>query len=295
MGGGWFRAEVVPDRLAIGADSETAACNAEVGRELHRDHEHTVIARPLHLAARVDRQLGDADPPLVRQLADERQALADRVDVGDTDKVGGHDATAPNSVVRSAVRPGPTVPDPRSTTLPRRSVKQGWALWFGSFRVVLRVGTAWRSLYTLLVGPFERHAHSVLVVDDYDALREALVETLAAMGCDVCAARSGREALDILAAGLRPCVVFLDLCLPEMDGWTVWERMQAHREWSRTPVVMLSAQDVERERVRKAGIREFLRKPFDADRIIATVDQHCPHPRWGEIRPPPPANPITDG
>jgi CheY-like chemotaxis protein len=125
------------------------------------------------------------------------------------------------------------------------------------------------------MGALERHAHSVLVVDDYDSLRDAFAEALTATGYDVLAASSGREALDILGKGFRPCVVLLDLCMPEMDGWMVWERMQAHREWSQTPVVMLSAQLVDRERVRKAGIREFLSKPVEHERMVATIERQC--------------------
>jgi DNA-binding response OmpR family regulator len=125
------------------------------------------------------------------------------------------------------------------------------------------------------VGAPEQHAHSVLVVDDYDALRDACTAFLTATGFEVLAASSGREALDILAEGFRPCVVLLDVSMPEMDGWTVWERMQAHREWSQTPVVMLSARSVNRERVRDAGIREFLSKPVAPERVVAIVERHC--------------------
>jgi len=125
------------------------------------------------------------------------------------------------------------------------------------------------------MGAPEGHAHSVLVVEDYDALREALDADLSATGFEVVAARSGREALDILGKGFRPCVVLLDLWMPEIDGWGVWQRMQAHREWSRTPVVLLSAQSVDRERVREAGFREFLSKPVEHERVVATIERHC--------------------
>ena len=125
------------------------------------------------------------------------------------------------------------------------------------------------------MGAPEGHAHSVLVVENFDGRREALDADLTATGFEVVAARSGREALDILGEGFRPCVVLLDLWMPEIDGWGVWQRMQAHREWSRTPVVLLSAQAVDPQRVRDAGIREFLSKPVEHELMVATIERHC--------------------
>jgi two-component system response regulator ResD len=125
------------------------------------------------------------------------------------------------------------------------------------------------------MGALEQHAHSVLVIDDYDGLREAFAAALTVVGFDVITASSGREALDILGDGFRPCVVLLDVCMPEMDGWMVWDRMQAHTQWSQTPVVMLSARSVDRDRVRRVGIREFLSKPVEHERLVDTIERHC--------------------
>jgi CheY-like chemotaxis protein len=65
-----------------------------------------------------------------------------------------------------------------------------------------------------------------------------------------------------------------------MDGWTVWQRMQASTELAQTPVVMLSAESAAQERARRVGIRAFLSKPIENERIVATVERHC------ERRPP---------
>ena len=54
-----------------------------------------------------------------------------------------------------------------------------------------------------------------------------MTEDLIARGFDVRGAGSGQEALDILAHGIRPCVMLLDLRMPQMDGCMVWTRMQA--------------------------------------------------------------------
>ena len=63
--------------------------------------------------------------------------------------------------------------------------------------------------------------------------------------------------------------------MPQMDGWTVWQRMQASAEFARTPVVMLSAESADQERARSVGIRELLSKPIENERVVATVERHC--------------------
>src|SRR5688572_29938049 len=98
--------------------------------------------------------------------------------------------------------------------------------------------------------------HNVLVIDDFTDTRDALVTMLQAKGFDAVGAESGPVALDFFQAGMRPCVVLLDIRMPEMDGWHVWERMKAHPELAQMAVVVLSANMPDEKRARAAGIRE---------------------------------------
>lgn len=122
---------------------------------------------------------------------------------------------------------------------------------------------------------FRPTPHLVLVVDDYDATREAVVSMLEAKGFAVVGAASGPIALDLFQAGMRPCVVLLDVRMPEMDGWEVWERMKLHADLRLTPVVILSADTADDERARRVGVREFLRKPIGGRELVAAVERHC--------------------
>lgn len=117
--------------------------------------------------------------------------------------------------------------------------------------------------------------HRVLVVDDFEATREAIVSMLASKGFDAIGAASGPIALDLFQAGMRPCVVLLDVRMPGMEGWEVWERMKAHPELESTPVVILSADAADDVRARSVGIREFLRKPIGGSELVAAVERHC--------------------
>ena len=117
--------------------------------------------------------------------------------------------------------------------------------------------------------------HLVLVVDDYVEALEATTTFLEATGSRCVTAESGRQALDLLYAGLRPCVMLLDVRMPELDGWEVWRRMQRHPELAHLSVVLLSADPADDARTQRAGIREFLRKPIDGRALLAAVDRHC--------------------
>jgi CheY-like chemotaxis protein len=126
---------------------------------------------------------------------------------------------------------------------------------------------------------YSHQQHLVLVVDDYPETREAIATLLETSGATVVTAESGTEALELLQAGLRPCVMLLDVRMPDLDGWEVWDRMKQHRELVLTSVVILSANPADHARTRAAGIREFLRKPVDGICLLHAVDQHCERQR----------------
>jgi CheY-like chemotaxis protein len=95
--------------------------------------------------------------------------------------------------------------------------------------------------------------HNVLVVDDYEDAVVAIVTLFQANGVDAVGAALGPEALDMLQAGLQPCVILLDVRMPGMDGWEVWDRLKAHNELSKTAVVILSAEGADPARARAAS------------------------------------------
>src|SRR5688572_19462214 len=113
--------------------------------------------------------------------------------------------------------------------------------------------------------------HTVLVIDDIDETREAIVTLLLTKGFDAVGAASGMIALELFAAGMRPCVVLLDIRMPEMDGWQLWERMKAEDELARIAVVVLTAENADAAQAEALGIRELLRKPVDGRALVAVV------------------------
>src|SRR5262245_52529016 len=86
---------------------------------------------------------------------------------------------------------------------------------------------------------------TALIVDDEPQMRRLLTVTLEANGYGVIAAERGEECL-LLAALHRPDIVLLDLGLPDLGGQSVLQRL---REWSTTPVIILTVEDAQAEKI----------------------------------------------
>jgi two-component system KDP operon response regulator KdpE len=109
----------------------------------------------------------------------------------------------------------------------------------------------------------------ILVVDDERPIRKFLRTTLSAQGFDIFEAVDGHEAL-LSAASYHPDVIILDLGLPDMDGLEVIRHL---REWSQTPVIVLSVREQEQVKVRALdfGADDYLTKPFGVSELLARI------------------------
>ena len=109
----------------------------------------------------------------------------------------------------------------------------------------------------------------VLVVDDEPQIRRLLTVSLEANGYRILPAVTGQEGL-VLAAQHRPDLVILDLGLPDLSGQEILRRL---REWSNTPVIILSVQDDEAGKVAAldAGADDYVTKPFNTAELLARL------------------------
>jgi len=107
----------------------------------------------------------------------------------------------------------------------------------------------------------------VLVVDDEDAIREALCDLLEDAGFATIGARHGLEALRALTTlPTAPVFILLDLMMPIMDGWAFCRSRWKSQTLREIPVVLISAVDMA-ESNRPTGIDAFLPKPLDVERF----------------------------
>lgn len=109
----------------------------------------------------------------------------------------------------------------------------------------------------------------VLVIDDEPQIRRALRVGLEQNQYEVLMAATGEEGLDI-AASKSPDLIVLDIAMPGKNGFEVCKEL---REWTKTPIIILSVRDNEEEKIRALdlGADDYLTKPFDVDELRARV------------------------
>ena len=109
----------------------------------------------------------------------------------------------------------------------------------------------------------------ILVVDDTEAILDAVTDALAAEGFEVQGASDGRAALE--AAETEPFdLVILDLMLPGLSGTEICRRLRAE---SPVPIIMLTARDAEADRVLglEIGADDYITKPFSEVELLSRV------------------------
>ena len=110
---------------------------------------------------------------------------------------------------------------------------------------------------------------SILLIEDEPQMRRFLRVTLQAHGYQLIESATGQDGL-IQVATRNPDVVLLDLGLPDIDGLEVTKRL---REWSKVPLIVISAREQEEDKVRAldAGADDYLTKPFGAGELLARI------------------------
>ncbi|HEY8378295.1 MAG TPA: response regulator [Nannocystis sp.] len=109
----------------------------------------------------------------------------------------------------------------------------------------------------------------VLIVEDEAPLRRFLRAALVAQNYRLVEAETAAEGLQ-RATEHNPDIVLLDLGLPDGDGLDVTSRL---REWTRVPIIVLSARGQERDKVQAldAGADDYLTKPFGTSELLARI------------------------
>jgi len=102
----------------------------------------------------------------------------------------------------------------------------------------------------------------ILVVDD-DEVIITMAKSMLGKEYEVSAVKSGREALQLLHKGLDPRLVLLDLIMPDMDGWSTYERIKEISNLHKVPIAFFTSSDSQDNRAQatKMGAVDFIEKP----------------------------------
>jgi two-component system KDP operon response regulator KdpE len=117
--------------------------------------------------------------------------------------------------------------------------------------------------------PIPASDFNILVIDDEPQIRKFLDIALRAQGYGTLLAETGMKGLEVMASKGADLLI-LDLGLPDMDGLQV---LQELRQWSSTPVIVLSVRSEEEEKVAllDAGANDYVTKPFSVQELMARI------------------------
>jgi len=142
---------------------------------------------------------------------------------------------------------------------------------------------------------YEGVRRKVLVVDNEEADRELLVQLLEPLGFELRTAASGHDALDLMAAGLRPDAILMDLAMPGIDGWETIRRLR-RLDGVGARIAVVSANAFDKNLDNDAGVRgeDFIVKPVRHSELLDWLERQLGL-RWLESEPQPLAAVVATG
>ncbi|WP_432823322.1 response regulator [Trichloromonas sp.] len=113
---------------------------------------------------------------------------------------------------------------------------------------------------------------TILVVDDQELVRSAIIAALKKEGYKILEADNGADGLKV-ACQHHPHLIISDTVMPRMDGYEMFRALQAHTTASKIPVIALSSKSAAEEEAKllDAGYFDFIPKPINPIRLLARV------------------------
>lgn len=120
-------------------------------------------------------------------------------------------------------------------------------------------------------------SHSVLIIDDSDAVRERIIKTLESFSLfsRYYEAEDGLEGFKkLLSAPVD--IILCDLEMPRIDGFKFLSMLKSRPDLQDTPVIMLTGRDDRELKIKglEQGASDYITKPFDAEELVARVNVH---------------------
>jgi two-component system, sensor histidine kinase and response regulator len=131
----------------------------------------------------------------------------------------------------------------------------------------------------------------VLLVEDNEVNQQIAAELLGSEGAKVALASNGAEAVRVLTEGDQPPpfdVVFMDLQMPEMDGFTATRLVRAQPHLQKLPIIAMTAHVMadEVQRCLEAGMNDHVGKPIDPEAFFATLARWTGTHPWEAVNQP---------
>jgi two-component system response regulator VicR len=120
----------------------------------------------------------------------------------------------------------------------------------------------------------EKSTKKILCIEDEQEMIDLIRLILSRRGFEIYGANGGKEGLEIIRKD-HPDLVLLDLMMPDMDGWEVYQQMKADDTTKDIPVIVVTAKAQSIDKVlglHIAKVDDYITKPFSPQELLASVD-----------------------
>jgi putative two-component system response regulator len=119
----------------------------------------------------------------------------------------------------------------------------------------------------------DKEKKKILLVDD-DEIQNEIAKNMLDDEYEIFMAKSGKDALNYLYDGsFAPQLILLDILMPEMDGWEVFNRIRAISLLKNVPIIFITSLNTteEEKRAFDIGANDFIRKPLSRDDLMERI------------------------
>ena len=120
----------------------------------------------------------------------------------------------------------------------------------------------------------DKKALRILCIEDEQEMIDLIHLILSRRGFEVTGANGGKQGLEFIKTQ-KPDLVLLDLMMPDMDGWEVYQQMKANEETRDIPVIVVTAKAQSIDKVlglHIAKVDDYIAKPFSPQDLMNSVD-----------------------
>lgn len=121
----------------------------------------------------------------------------------------------------------------------------------------------------------EEQSKTIVYIEDEPEMIDLVKLILTRKGYQVIGAAGGREGLDIVREQI-PDLVLLDLMMPDIEGWDVYQQMRAEETTRHIPVIVLTAKAQNIDKVlglHIAKVNDYISKPFSPQELVSSVEK----------------------
>lgn len=118
----------------------------------------------------------------------------------------------------------------------------------------------------------------IVYIEDEQEMIDLVSLILNRKGYEIIGANGGREGLEIVKNEL-PDLILLDLMMPDLDGWDVYQQLKAEEDTSNIPVIVITAKAQNIDKVlglHIAKVDDYISKPFSPQDLVKSIERVCP-------------------